>query len=268
MASAAQLPDPGARTGLRYRVRTPENVFFEFEVAGLATRCLAWLIDLLILVIGSLVIALLVGFLPLPGGFRGAAVGVAIFLFIWGYHIYFEYSRDGATIGKRKTGLQVISDDGLPIDLWQAVVRNLMRIVDFLTPVYFLGLATALAGRWYRRPGDLVAGTIVVRKRSLPGPEEVIAPNERYNSLIEDYAMAARLRQGIRSRERETLVSLCLRRNELDLGPRLDLFRLAAASLRERFPLPTDPWLSEERLVLNVTAVLVGRAGPGGGLRI
>jgi len=268
MASAAQLPDPGVRTGLRYRVRTPENVFFEFEIAGLATRCVAWLIDLLVLVLGSLAILLMMGFLPLPAAYAQAAMMVALFAFIWGYHIYFEYARDGATIGKKKTGLQVISDDGLPIDLWQAVVRNLMRTIDFLSPVYFIGLATALPNRWYRRSGDLVAGTLVVRKRSLPGPEEVIAPNERYNSLLEDYALAARLRQNIRSGERETLVSLCLRRNELDLAPRLDLFRMAAATLRERFPLPSDPWLSDERLVLNVTAVLVGRAGPGPGLKI
>lgn len=268
MDSPAQHPDPGAAAGLRYRVRTPENVTFEFEVAGLGTRCLAWLIDLLVLAIGLLILSLLVGFLPLPAAFGQAAMMVGAFLWIWGYHIYYEYARDGATIGKRRTGLQVISDDGLPIDLWQAVVRNLMRMVDFLSPVYFIGLTTALANRSYRRPGDFVAGTIVVRKRVLPGPEEVIAPNERYNSMLEDYALASRLRQGIRSLERETLVSLCLRRNELDLGPRLELFGLAAASLRERFALPSDPWLSDERLVLNVTAVLVGRSGPGAGLRI
>ena len=268
MVSASQHPESGAEPTLRYRVRTPENVFFEFEVAGLGTRCLAWLIDLLVLVLGVFAISFAFNFAPLPQAYLQAATTIGIFLFIWGYHIYFEYARDGATIGKRRTGLQVISDDGLPIDFWQAVVRNLMRIVDFLSPVYFIGLVTALSSRWYRRPGDFVAGTIVVRKRVLPGPEEVIAPNERYNSMLDDIALSARLRQNIRAQERETLVSLCLRRNELDLGPRLELFRLAAASLRERFALPSDPWLSDERLVLNATAVLVGRAGPGAGLRI
>jgi uncharacterized RDD family membrane protein YckC len=268
MGSHAQLPESGGRPGLRYRVRTPENVFFEFEVAGLGTRCLAWLIDFVFLILGVLGLALMVAFLPLPHGVKVAAQYVVIFLFLFGYHIYCEYAREGATPGKKRTGLQVISDDGLPIDLWQAVARNLMRTVDFLSPIYLIGLATALGNPGYRRPGDLVAGTIVVRKRVLPGPEEVIAPNDRYNSLLEDHALASRLRQGIRARERETLVSLCLRRNELDLAPRLDLFRRAASSLRDRFPLPEDPWLSDERLVLNVTAVLLGRAGPGAGLRI
>src|SRR5690349_9877166 len=122
MASAAQLPDPGGRPGLRYRVRTPENVFFEFEIAGLATRCVAWLIDLLVLAVGSLGVSAMMMILPLPAAYKDAAAMVAVFAFIWGYHIYFEYAREGATIGKKRTGVQVISDDGLPIDLWQAVV--------------------------------------------------------------------------------------------------------------------------------------------------
>ena len=268
MGSRAQHQESGGRPGIRYRVRTPENVHFEFEVAGLGTRCLAWLIDIVLLILGYLAVSLMVMLMPLPGGFKTAAHYVAAFLWIFGYQIYFEFARDGATPGKKRTGLQVISDDGLPIDLWQAVARNLMRTVDFMSPIYLIGLSTALGNPWYRRPGDLVAGTIVVRKRTLPGPEQVIAPNDRYNSLLEDLALASRLRQGLRARERETLVSLCLRRNEIDLAPRLDLFRRAAASLRGRFPLPEDPWLSDERLVLNVTAVLLGSSVTGGGLRI
>jgi uncharacterized RDD family membrane protein YckC len=267
MGSRAQLRESGRRPD-RYRVRTPENVFFEFEIAGLGTRCLAWLIDLCLLILGTLAVLLMVQVLPLPDDFKTAAAYVGAFLYIFGYHIYFEYAREGATPGKKRTGLQVISDDGLPIDLWQATARNLMRMVDFLSPIYLVGLVTALASRWYRRPGDLVAGTIVIRKRTLPGPEGVIAPNDKYNSLLEDHALAGRLRQGIRAPERETLVSLCLRRNELDLAPRLQLFGRAAASLRERFLLPQDPRLSDERLVLNVTAVLLGRGGPADGLRI
>ena len=268
MGSRAQLQESGGRPGLRYRVRTPENVYFEFEVAGLGTRCLAWLIDFVLLILGLLAVLLMVGFMPLPGGFKTAAAAIGGFLWLFGYHIYYEFSRDGATPGKKRTGLQVISDDGLPIDLWQAVARNLMRTIDFISPIYLIGLSTALGNPWYRRPGDLVAGTIVVRRRTLPGPEQVIAPNDRYNSLLEDLSLASRLRHGLRARERETLVSLCLRRNELDLAPRLDLFRRAAASLRGRFPLPEDPWLSDERLVLNVTAVLLGRSVAGAGLRI
>jgi uncharacterized RDD family membrane protein YckC len=262
MRTDAQPPEPG------FQVRTPENVTFVFEIAGLGTRCLAWMIDVALLTGGSLLVLLMVSWLPLPEAWEQAASWVALFIFIWGYHIYFEFARDGATPGKKKTGLQVISDDGLPIDLWQAAARNLMRVVDFLSPVYLLGISVALGQRHYRRPGDLVAGTIVIRKRSLPGPEEVMAPDDRYNSILEDGALSARLRQKVRAAERETLVSLCLRRNELDLAPRLELFARAARSLRERFNLPEDARLSDERLVLNATAVLLRRSGDGSGSKI
>ncbi len=250
-----------------YFVRTPENVTFEFEPAGLASRFAAWLVDIAVLGIGSMAIMLAVSLsFPLSGPFSMAAAGVAVFAFIWGYHVYFEYARGGATVGKRLLGIQVISDDGLPLDFWQAMVRNLLRAVDFLSPVYFLGASAAFLDRWNRRLGDLAAGTIVVRKRRAARPEEVVAPSERYNTLLEDLALASRLRMGIRGEERGMLVSLCLRRHELELGARVELFGLAAEGLRRRFDLAADPRLSDERLVMNVAAVLLG-AGPGSGSR-
>lgn len=253
------LPQSAPSAGLRYRVRTPENVFFEFEVGGLGTRCFAWMIDFVLLILGVFASMLMVGFLPLPGEFKLAATIVAANLVVFGYHVYFEFARNGATPGKKRLGLQVISDDGLPIDFWQAAVRNFMRMVDFFSPIYLLGVSAALGNAHYRRLGDLLAGTIVVRRGTFTGPEEVIAPGDRYNSLLEDAGLVARLRRGIKVRERETLVSLCLRRNELDLEARLDLFRHAAAAIRSRFELPDDARLSDERLVLNVTSVLLGK---------
>lgn len=249
----------GSAWGLEYRIRTPENVTFEFEVAGLASRFAAWLMDLLFLAGGCVGIALALSILtPLLGALSMALTGVSVFAFIWGYHVFFEYARGGATPGKRLLGLQVISGDGLPIDFWQAMVRNLLRVVDFLSPVYLVGASSAWLDRWNRRLGDIAAGTMVVRKRRAARPEEVIAPSERYNTLQEDLALAARLRREIDGEARETLVSMCLRRNELELGARLELFGLAAAALRRKFALPADPNLSDERLVINVAAVLLG----------
>jgi uncharacterized RDD family membrane protein YckC len=252
--------------GFGYRVRTPENVTFEFELVGLGTRFLAWLIDGFVLAVGCVFIILVTSqFAALLGGFAIAVMMIEIFGWTWGYHIYLEYSKGGMTVGKRALGIHVISEDGLPIDFWQALVRNLLRIVDFLSPVYLLGGSIALGNRRYQRLGDLVAGTLVVRKRQSVRPSEVIAPNERYNMMLEDQLLAARVRRGIRAEEKELLISLCLRRNELELDARGDLFRAAAAILRERFEISSDTSLSDERIVLNVTAVLLGVGGGAAG---
>jgi len=248
---------------LVYRVETPESATFEFELAGLGTRFAAWAVDFCIVLFISLVgLAVSACFLP----FLGA--GPVMFALVFGfaafelYPIVMEF-RDGATIGKRIVGIHVISHDGLPIDLGQAVIRNLVRAVDFLTPLYLFGGTVSLMNRHHRRLGDLAAGTVVVRKRRSVRPSEILPPNERYNTLLEDPMLGTRLRRGLKASERDLLVSLCLRRNQLELDRRIELFRDAAAILREKFDLADDRSLSDERLVLNVTAVLLG-GGKGG----
>lgn len=235
----------------RFQVRTPENVTFEYELAGLGTRFFAWLADLMVLGAGTLACALCTPFF---------VALVLIFIWQWGYHVFTEYRWGGQSPGKRLLGIQVLSQDGLPIDLWQALVRNLVRTIDMMTPLYLLGGSVAFMSANRQRLGDMIAGTIVVRKRESVRPSEVMAPNERYNTLLEDAALVGRLRRGIRAEQRTLLVSLCLRRNELDLQARTELFRDAAKILRESFGLTVDSHLSDERLVLNVTAVLLARS--------
>ena len=39
-----------------YTIRTPENVSFDFELAGVASRAVAWLIDLMVMASLSMVL--------------------------------------------------------------------------------------------------------------------------------------------------------------------------------------------------------------------
>ena len=79
------------------------------------------------------------------------------------YWIGFE-CLTGTTPAKRLFGLRVIGPDGAKPTAIQAVVRNLLRIVDgfpFLIP-YLLGLFVALTSADRQRIGDRLAGTRVV----------------------------------------------------------------------------------------------------------
>jgi hypothetical protein len=61
--------------------------------------------------------------------------------------------------------LRVVGDQGQPITLGQATIRNLVRIVDFLPLLYGIGIITLFISGRGKRLGDFAAGTLVVRDR-------------------------------------------------------------------------------------------------------
>jgi hypothetical protein len=99
---------------------------------------------------------------------------IVIFLLFAGYFIFFEWLWNGQTPGKRLLKLRVIREDGRPTTLWEAIARNLLRIVDavpgFVIPIYSVGLITVFLNRRDQRVGDIFAGTVVIRERTDEAP--------------------------------------------------------------------------------------------------
>jgi hypothetical protein len=91
---------------------------------------------------------------------------VLVFLAVFLYFMLFEIFWNGQTPGKRWLGLRVIRENGYPIRAVDAVVRNLVRIVDALPSGYAIGLLVMLFNARSKRLGDFAAGTIVVREDS------------------------------------------------------------------------------------------------------
>jgi hypothetical protein len=79
----------------------------------------------------------------------------------WLYPVIFELTAVAATPGKRIMGLVVLMANGLPITPAGCLIRNLMRVVDFLPLFYALGIVTILSRGDSRRIGDLAGGTVV-----------------------------------------------------------------------------------------------------------
>ncbi|HZT96988.1 MAG TPA: RDD family protein [Chloroflexota bacterium] len=164
-----------------YRVETPEAVALSYELAGIGTRFVAALIDLVVIVgMAELLSLATVGLIFLAGILGSFFLDAAIiftltsyFLLFWGYYIAFETFWSGQTPGKRSIGVRVIKVDGRQIRFVDALVRNLVRIVDFLPSLYGLGLLVMFIGRQPRRLGDYAAGTVVVKERKTVGLAEV-----------------------------------------------------------------------------------------------
>lgn len=79
-----------------------------------------------------------------------------------GYHTLFEW-RFGKTLGKYLVRIKAVNADGSTLSLRSAVVRNVLRLVDFLPVFYAVGIVALLVSDGKQRLGDRVGETIVVR---------------------------------------------------------------------------------------------------------
>ena len=160
-------------------ISTPDHVTLEFELAGPGSRFSAYIIDFIFSAVLIVVIVLalyaggaLVTLRSLVGAARGSSWGASwimalvvliIFLINWGYYVLFEGLSKGSTPGKKRVGIRVIRQDGLPIGLREAALRNLVRAADMLPPPsYILGGLVMHFDPQGRRLGDMLAGTYVV----------------------------------------------------------------------------------------------------------
>ena len=140
-------------------VETPEGIELSLRVAGPVVRALAWSIDL---GIRGIIYSLLAFFLGFLGELGYGIFFIVIFVLEWFYPVVFEVYRQGATPGKRAFKIKVLHEWGTPVNWSSAMIRNLLRVVDFLPFFYGFGLITMLVNQDFKRIGDLAAGTIVV----------------------------------------------------------------------------------------------------------
>src|ERR1043166_2982882 len=177
-------------------IETPERVPLHFALASIGNRFIACAIDHTIQIVG--LIAIVIFFLVISDA---ADVGrrlanapkwviallvILQFIIINGYFVIFEWIWSGQTPGKRWLKLRVIREDGRPISFYEAMIRNLLRLIDFIVPPFYsIGLVSVFATERDQRVGDLVAGTVVVREREAEAP----AFAEVFASPVSDAAL-------------------------------------------------------------------------------
>jgi uncharacterized RDD family membrane protein YckC len=175
-------------------IRTPENIELSYALAGPGSRAAAYMADLLIMLtvfqmVINLVIygfALLLSSLGADGQVWATAMGVlGSFALYNGYFIILEWLLNGQTPGKRMLHIRVIKQGGYALRFFDTLLRNLLRVIDFLPLFYGVGLTSILLTRDSQRLGDLVSGTLVVYQEpvqtesllpDLPAPEELESP--------------------------------------------------------------------------------------------
>lgn len=241
-----------------HRVLTPEYVEFDFVLAGLYSRFLAWLVDRLLIIAAALVVSIALTFSGAVvglGGFSAALAAVLYFLFDWGYGIALETAWSGQTVGKRVMGLRVIQESGVRIGFYHAALRNLARAFDSFPALYLVGGTVALFSRSHQRLGDLLAGTVVIRERRLKIPSSIAQPDGE-TGMLTDPAFRANAMK-LPAEDQEVLFNAALRREELSIDARLKLFASMSERLQQGFGFKKPEHLSDEKLVLLVATVIV-----------
>jgi uncharacterized RDD family membrane protein YckC len=213
----------------RITIATPEGVDLELTLAGVGSRFVSALVDLM------LQIALLVGVTGLGvavqafgSGFGYALVLIASFLVFAAYDVLFEVFAAGRTPGKRVNGLRVVRLDGSPVTFFTSAIRNVLRLVDILPGMYLVGIVTILVTRRNQRLGDVAAGTLVVRERTEhPALGELRAPQPVPSTNTWDAT-------GVTADELAAVRSFLARRYELTHEARYRLAADLAGALRPK----------------------------------
>ena len=226
-------------------VSTPERVSFDYQVAGLGTRAIAQILDLLIISIILAAVYFVALAISIVGSVTATLVAlIGSFVVIFGYFWLSESLWSGQTIGKKAFRLRAVGDRGEPLTFAQAGIRNIVRVVDFLPYAYGVGLIVLFANGKGKRLGDLAAGTIVVKDSDhvwlwqLPGARwpaagaPLTAPPPAYAPASAAELTLRRLDPEVR----RFVASYARRRPELSMEVRVRLATQVQSSLSTALP--------------------------------
>ena len=266
-------------------IETPEQVELRFPIAGIGSRFLALMTDSLLQ--GAAIFVLILGFVliasALPKGTGGsppsptagkwivAAIFLFYFLLYWGYYSLFEAFWNGQTPGKRLLKIRVIKDSGRQITLFEALARNLLRVIDMLPSFYLVGVITMLCNREQKRLGDLVAGTIVVHERSEDQP--LISHNSRtFTSALYPQPPSTARQEGrallpadgvarLDAADLNVIDTFFSRALDLDLDKRAEIAGKIADRMSAKMQVPLPANMSPERVLESIAHTMRAQSG-------
>ena len=238
-------------------ITTPENIQFEYRIAGPFRRLPAFLLDFAIrmmCVIAFYIVAFLGGVtVSLPMGMIFFVIMLVSFAFDWFYGLFFESYWNGQTPGKWLTQIRVISVDGRPINAYQATVRNFLRLADFAPmvsleafssdappayaiPTFLVSLICMTLSPRFQRLGDLAAGTMVVVNERSWVPSNVRLEDPRVASLSEHIPANFRMSSTLA----KAIALYAERRSRISVGRRTELASHLARPLLKQFHFMAD----------------------------
>jgi uncharacterized RDD family membrane protein YckC len=235
-------------------IETPEQTALEFPLAGIGSRFLAIALDTLLIAAAILIVVVVAIALAITFSFVSQNTPIytlAIFFLLgfsiqFGYFALFESLWNGQTPGKRWTHLRVIKDSGRPISAYDAILRNLLRIVDSLPSLYAIGLITMLISKENKRLGDYAAGTVVVHEKPLQG---VAASWAAQQTSAQPQPVPILVASQITVDELQLIEAFLNRRNSLEPDVRRAMARQIADRFAQRLAIAPETRADNEKFL-------------------
>lgn len=149
-------------------ITTVQNVTIEYTLATPGDRMLAYVIDLAIVLTGSILLLQLARPLMETDNSWSVFFILLLILSFFLYHLLFEVMNNGQTPGKKALKIRVLKLDGKEPGWSDATLRSALHLIDSLLSAGSLAFFLILTTRRAQRLGDLAANTTVI-KTSLPG---------------------------------------------------------------------------------------------------
>lgn len=148
-------------------ILTGEGVLLDARPTSAATRLVAAVLDLLVVVLGVFVLFAALGVL-VPNASEELSRIVAILLVVTVCVVLpttVDTLTRGRSLGKLAMGIRIVRDDGGPLVFRQSLIRALVGIVELWLTLGVVALITSIVHPQGKRVGDILAGTYGVRVR-------------------------------------------------------------------------------------------------------
>lgn len=237
-------------------VVTPEAVRLEFQPAGVGSRALALLLDLLAL--SAIMFTVGMAMFLARAWMSPVTVGSIAGLVLLAYPVAFEVGMRGRTPGKAALGLRVVTVEGAPVQVRHATIRAAFGLLDVYATFGAVAVASTLLTVRNQRLGDLVAGTMVLRERTgesqpLPVHFEVPRGWEAYAAMLDPAVLDAETYATVRA--------FLIRAHGFDPAARERLARRLATPLAERLGHRPPQRVSPELFLLCLASRYQSRTG-------
>jgi uncharacterized RDD family membrane protein YckC len=158
------------------QINTTQNVLVGYEPAGIFERGLAYILDLLFLLVYFVIVYIITAFVY--SGSQEPGDSYYVWYYVLNtilaipamlYSLLCEVFMNGQSFGKKIMVIKVVKLDGTQPSLGAYLLRWMMRIIDLhlLSPIApLVGLISVFATKNSQRLGDLTAGTTVIKMTS------------------------------------------------------------------------------------------------------
>ena len=158
-------------------INTPQNVNFEYKLAPVGSRILAFALDYGIIILYVFLVALFFRTTRIVDHLDDWSLwGIysLVYLPAFFYPLFSETFMNGQTIGKKVMKIKVVKIDGTRATFYQYFIRWVANAVDIFLSLGGIGLTSIILSTKAQRLGDIAADTTVITLKETLNLKETV----------------------------------------------------------------------------------------------